>query len=502
MAEMTAEQIAQRIVELNLLDDRQMQSAWGEFGQATAPAGEFLQFLMRREQLTNYQVTRLQNGERAGFFYGPYKVLYLVSAGSFARVYRAVDSRNGRVVAVKVLRKRFSEDLNHCDQFIREGEMGRSLRHPNIVPIHEACSHGKSHFLVMEFVEGNNLREFLKTRKKLAPEEATRILIDIANGLHYAAGRGVCHRDLKLTNVLMSSRGQARLVDFGLAGADERIGDEALESQANPRTIDYAGLERATGVRKDDQRSDVYFMGCIYYHLLTGKSPLQETKDRIQRLSKQRFLDVVPIHQADPELPRVVTLIVNKAMEFDPDKRYQSPGQMLIDLNLAAKRLAEPDAGHDAEPGADGDAPPLGTDAERNRLEAMLIPNAQRKALMFVESNLRMQDIFRDGLKRCGYRVLLTSDPQRALARFEDEDKPADCVVFSTGDLGESALEAFNAFGDGEKTRHVPAVLLLGDTQRAWKKQAKLAKHRVAVSMPLKLRQLRRVLAELVPPLP
>ena len=83
---------------------------------------------------------------------------------------------------------------------------------------------------------------------------------------------------------------------------------------------------------------------------------------------------------------------------------------------------------------------------------------------MFIESNLRMQDIFRDGLKRCGYRVLLTSDPQRALARFEDDAKSADCVVFSTGDLGESALEAFNAFGEGEATRNIPAVLLLGDT--------------------------------------
>ena len=502
MGELNAEQIAQRIVELNLLDDRQMQAAWGEFGQATAPADEFLQFLMRREQLTNYQVTRLQNGERSGYFYGPYKVLYLVSAGSFARVYRAVDSRNGRVVALKVLRKRFSEDPNQCDQFLREGEMGRSLRHPNIVPIHEACSHGKSHFLVMEFVEGHNLRDFLKTRKKFAPLEATKILIDIANGLHYSTSRGVCHRDLKLTNVLMSSRGQARLVDFGLAGADERIGDESLENQANPRTIDYAGLERATGVRKDDARSDVYFMGCMFYHLLAGKPPLQETKDRIQRLSKQRFLDVVPIHQVEPDLPRVVTLIVNKAMELDPDKRYQSPGQMLIDLNLAAKRLADPDGGRDAEPGADGEEAPLGTDVERNRLEAMLIPNAQRKALMFIESNLKMQDIFRDGLKRAGYRVLLTSDPQRALARFEDDAKSADCVVFSTGDLGESALEAFNAFGDGEKTRNIPAVLLLGDTQRDWKKQAKLAKHRVAISMPIKLRQLRGVLTELVPPLP
>jgi len=112
-----------------------------------------------------------------------------------------------------------------------------------------------------------------------------------------------------------------------------------------------------------------------------------------------------------------------------------------------------------------------------------------------------MQDIFRDGLKRSGYRVLLTSDPDRALSRFEDDEKAADCVIFSTGSLGSGAVKAFNALGENEATANVPAVLLLGESQKSWKKKAKFADHRVAVSMPIKLKQFRKLLTKLVPPM-
>ena len=108
-----------------------------------------------------------------------------------------------------------------ADRFYREGEMGATLKHPNIVPIIEVASQGGPHFLVMKFIEGRNLREFIKIRKKFDPAEATRLVADVAAGLSYAFERGICHRDLKMSNVLVSSRGQAMLVDFGLAAADK-----------------------------------------------------------------------------------------------------------------------------------------------------------------------------------------------------------------------------------------------------------------------------------------
>lgn len=489
MVELSAEQFAQRAFDLNLLDERQLQDVWGQIGTRQLSGEEFQQVLLRRELLTNYQTERLLRGDRTGFFYGNYKVLYLIGTGTFARVYRAAHKTTGEIVAIKVLRRRFADDAEQADRFHREGEMGASLRHPNIVPIMEVATQGDAHYIVMKFIEGRNLREFIKTRKKFEPAEATRLVADIAAGLNYAFERGICHRDLKMSNVLVSSRGQAMLVDFGLAAADGRGSDDA-ENSPNPRTIDYAGLERATGVRKDDPRSDIYFLGCIFYHILTGKPPIYETKDRIQRLSKSRFEDVDPITKADPSIPRTITAVVNRAMELNAIERYQSPGEMLADLKVVMQRLNEP---YIAPAEEDEAASKSGITAGVNA------PTVPRRTLMFVESNVALQDIIRARLKNNGYRVLVMADPDRALARFADGSKAADCVIFSTGELGEKSFEAFNRFAEGQHTRDIPAVLLLGENHGDWKSKAKLNDHRVVVTMPIKLRQVRELLARLVP---
>src|SRR5581483_10921448 len=159
-------------------DERQLQEIWGSIGSRQISGDEFRQLLERRELLTNYQSERLLRGERSGFFYGDYKVLYLVGTGTFARVYRAAHKTTGEIRAVKVLRRRFIEDPVESDRFSREGQMGATLRHPNIVPIYEVVARGDSHFIVMDFVEGRNLREFIKIRKKFEPAEATRLVTD------------------------------------------------------------------------------------------------------------------------------------------------------------------------------------------------------------------------------------------------------------------------------------------------------------------------------------
>ena len=486
MSQPTAEQIAERAFDLELITDRQLQEVWSGFGSRNVPLGDFLQFLVRREMLTNYQIDRLLKGERTGFFFGKYKVLYLVGTGTFARVYRAAHKETGQVVAIKVLRKRYSDSASQSSQFVREGQVGCTLRHANIVPIYEVVSEKRLHFLVMEFVEGRNLREFMKIRRKLDALEATRLMIDIASGLQYAYEKGMTHRDLKMSNVLISSLGQAKLVDFGLAAVDDSVNDERLLDANNPRTIDYAALERATGVRKDDTRSDIYFLGCMYYHMLTGVPPLVETTDRTHRLSKARFLNIRPIQEVDPSVPNNVTMVVNKAMLLDPDRRYQSPGTMLADLHAVSRRLAEGDTGEEIE---------------REETPTVISQAEGQQSIMVVESNARMQNVFRDGFKRAGYRVLLTSDPQRALDRFSQEDPPpADCVLLNAQELGQSAVLAFNQLAENAKTALLPAILLLDDTQLKWKQGVKMAPHRVVLGMPITMKKLRDVLIMLIPP--
>ncbi|MBN2476801.1 MAG: protein kinase [Pirellulales bacterium] len=497
MGNPSAEELAQRAFDMGLLTERQLQDIWASFGSRNIKLEQFLQLLVRRELLTNYQVERLLKGERSGFFFGDYKILYLVGSGTFARVYRAVHKDTGQVVAVKVLRKRYSENTTQYGQFVREGRLGCSLRHPNIVPIYEVYSRAKTHFLVMEFVEGRNLREFVKIRKRIEPPEATRLMIDIVQGMRYAFENGLTHRDLKMNNVLVSSRGQAKLVDFGLAAVDETLSDELLIDLPNTRTIDYAALERATGVRKDDTRSDIYFLGCIYYHMMIGRPPLREVRDRVQRLSRNRFLEVKSIRKADPTIADSVALVVNKAMMLDPARRYQSPGNMLADLEIALKRVGETSRASHALP-ASGNSRAQAGHHDRGTATAGGLPENQ-PSVMIVESNTEMQQVFREGLKRAGYRVLMTIDPGRAHERFRQEvPAVADCVMINAQQIGHSAVEAFNRFGEDLKTSFVPAVLLLDESQRKWKHEARTDHHRVVLPMPITMKQLRVTLAKLV----
>ncbi len=478
----------QRALDLELLNERQFQEVWASVGTRLAPVEEVKKQLLRGEYMTNYQLERLAKGERSGFFYGPYKVLYAVGDGTFARVFRAVHRQTGEIVALKVLRKKLQRPRQagagqQAAQFIREGKLGLTLRHPNIVPIYDVASDGKSHYLVMEFVEGWNLRDLVKIRTKIEPLQATQLMMDMVEGLRYAFEHGLTHRDLKLNNVLVTSSGQAKLVDFGLAALDENLGEELGDDMPNTRTIDYAALERATGVRKDDTRSDIYFMGCIFYHMLTGQPPLLETKDRLQRMNKQRFLDVVPIQQCDPTLPHWVCTVVNKAMMLDVARRYQSPAAMLADLAIAERQLIE---------GGDAASAEAAAAAMGNYVEA------KQHTVLVVESNPKWQDIFREGFKRVNYRVLVIADPERAVARLRQDNKAAECIVFCAQGLGEAALNGFNMLSGDDRTVSVPAVLLLDEPQKGWKEQATVAEHRIVLTMPITMKDLRSQLAALL----
>ena len=487
MLDMTAEQFVQRVVDMNLLDERQIESIWSDLGSREASERDFRTIAVRRQLMTNYQVEKLLRGDRSGFYYGDYKTLYLVGAGTFARVYRSVHQETREVRALKVLRRRYSDAPEETQNFLREGRMGKTLRHRNIVPIHEVQSVNKFYYLVMDFVEGRNLREFLKVRKKLSPEEATSLALQMADGLNYAFNRGITHRDLKLSNVLVSSRGVAQLVDFGLAAASGKSSAK-VEDHPNPRAIDYAGLERATGVRKDDKRSDTYFLGCVYYHMLSGHPPLHETKHHVQRLSISRFREVVPITHYESHFPQHVVMVVQKAMQLNPNSRYQTPGEMFEDLKIAAKHM--------------GGKVTVPTDSATDSIAEMsptrLAP-APSHTLMVVESDAEMQDVLRERFKKKGFRVLVTSDPSRAIGRFEtSEKKPAEVVVFSTRELGESAVKGFNMFGELKKTRRVPAILLLDEEHPDWRQQAKVSAHRTVIQMPIRLSQLQAAVEELL----
>ncbi|MDO4585095.1 MAG: serine/threonine-protein kinase [Planctomycetia bacterium] len=478
----SAEQLGLRAVQIGLISERELRSAWAELGTKNVDLETFSQLLIRRELLTNYQVERLKGGHTTGFFFGNYKVLYLVGRGTFARVYRAI-SRTGEVVAIKVLRTKYSDNPESYTQFQREGELGKVLQHPNIISIKDVQSQGKIHFIAMEFVEGQSLRDFVRIRGKLTAEEALPIMRDIAAGLQFACEHGMTHRDLKLTNVMIASDGVAKLADFGFATVDQslQVDDDLTIEIPNQRTVDYAGLERTTGVKRDDTRSDIYFAGCIYYHLLAGVPPLSETKDRLERMNPLRFQSVIPLQNRETSVPLPVAMIVNKAMSLDVRKRYQTPGEMLKDIRLLLKQLQD-------HPGKALDPTVLRVDK-----------STLQHSIMVVEKDGNLQEVFREALKKMGFRVLMTTDPKRAIDRFYENPEVADCMLINAQNIGEEAVEIFNELPQtDQEERKIPAVLLLAKNQAFWKEMTQEDTWRVTVQMPVTMRHLALVLTRLL----
>ncbi len=326
-----------------------------------------------------------------------------------------------------------------------------------------------------------------------------RLMHDILAGLDYALGKGVTHRDMKLSNVLISSHGRAKLVDFGLAAISADMTEEAIAAAPNPRSIDYAGLERATGVRKNDERSDIYFAGCMMYHMLCGRPPLYETRDRIQRLSISRYRDIKPLGQLVPELPNYLIAMVNKSMELKPERRYRTPGEMLDDLKRVTERIKA----------GDKDEPTTSTSSNVEEIsdvpatpqETIVVREGESRTVLIVESNVDMQNALRNALKKRGYRVLVFGNPKRASQRFEehdDHDPLTDCVIVCADELGDPAVDFFNKLGEEEATKDLPVILLINRNQKEQIRRAKISDHRVILPMGIKIKQLRAMLLKLL----
>ncbi len=481
-----AEDLSQRIFDLRLLDQRQLEGVWGEIGTREVELETFTNRLLNKSLLTNFQLDKVIKGDREGFFYGNYRVLYMVGAGTFARVFRAVHTKTQKVVAVKVLRRRYRNEPEQVGLFLREAHMGEKLVHPNIVRIFDVSDDVRAPYMVMEFIEGQTAREFLRVRKTLDVATSVNLMIDIASGLDYARKLGITHRDMKLSNVMVASSGKAKLVDFGLATMSETSEDKLLAAP-NARSIDYVALERGTGVKKNDHRSDIYFAGCVFYHMLTGVAPLLETRDRLVRMNVTRFNEIKPPNEIVPDLPVPVVSVLNHAMCFRPENRYQEPEQLLADLKRVRFVMDKGETPGEESEGQGTDKPAVVEGSE-----------GLGKTLLVVESNVDMQNLLREQLKARGYRVLITNDPKRAIERFENEIRTADCAVFSAQDLGPRAVEAFNQLGTTDITRDIPAVLLLDKRQKELVETVQTGAHRLLLPMPLKIKNLLQALAQLL----
>jgi serine/threonine protein kinase len=478
MPDLDANTLGTDLVRMGLITEPQLQNALENVGGRGADGEKLLLFLERKGIITPWQTSKIVKGDREGFILGGYRLLYKIQSGSFGRVFRGQDEGTGRVVAVKVLRRRWTDDQQRIDLFQREARVGMSLQHPNIVEI-LAMNRDKAagqYYIVMEFVEGGNLREILAIRKKFEALESVKIIEDAANGLAFAHSRGVTHRDMKLTNILLSSSGTAKLVDFGLAkifsamaGSDEDKVD---------RTVDYAGLERKTGVQAGDVRSDIYFLGCVLFEILAGRPPLDMTRDKHARMQSHRFDNVKPLGRDEVQGPPSLFRLVETMMEINPQKRYQTPAQLLEAIRSVRREL---------EGLASGKAP------------------SGPRGIFVVEDDPRLQDAIRDKLKELGYRAFIARDPALAFDRFRQN--PYDGLVVDARTTGEDGLLFFDRIA-GEADRQgisLGGVLILSQKQADWASRVKRRPGTMILTDPpdghfVSMKDLIRAVQKLVPP--
>lgn len=454
---------------LRLVDSAHLQEARRSLGSRVT-MDALIRQLESQGALTAYQSGKLLKKETDLLRLGRYKLLYRNASGSFARVFRACSVDDQQVVAMKVLRQRFLDNARAVSLFRREGELGKRLQHKNIVPIYEVGSDGEQHYFSMEFVEGGNFRDFIKIRRKFSPPEATKYLLDMAEGLEYALALGMTHRDLKLSNVLLSSQGVAKLVDFGLAGQDQSLA--AIDEEVD-RAIEYATLENGTAAPDNDPRSDLYFLGAIYYELLTGQAPYPPTRSREERRSFSRYRDVRPIRQVDPELPTAVLEVATQLMAIHPRDRYQTPTEVVADLRRIAR-----------------DAVAVGNGGG----ESLPTVKASVPTVVCVENRTKQQDALREYFTKHGYRVLVLTDPVRALNRVES-DGAAGLVLIADA-LGDEVISVYQTAIKRCGKKGTAIVLALSKKQDAIRNQLSETAASRVLNDGVTLRDIRKALLE------
>jgi serine/threonine-protein kinase len=307
--------------------------------------------LIDRGWLTPFQANQLLQGRGRTLVLGPYVLLERVGRGGMGEVFKARHQLMDRVVAVKVLRAERLGDHDALARFWREVQAAARLVHPNVVLAHDANHIGDTYFLVLEFVEGTDLARLLGQRGRLPAAEACAYVREAALGLQHAHERGLVHRDVKPSNLLLARReGVIKVLDLGLARLRSAADGGRLTQEGSVMgTADYIAPEQAVDSARADPRADVYSLGCTLYHLLAGRPPFPGGSLTEKLLRHQRD-EPEALERLCPELSAGLGGVVRQMMAKRPEDRYQTAGAV-------AAALA-PFAGDVVPVEADGDAPP------------------------------------------------------------------------------------------------------------------------------------------------
>lgn len=302
-------------------------SATLEFGGAIRAGETLFNFLSDRDD---------DKGALAGKKIGGYQLVERIGIGGMGEVYKAVQLSLGRQVALKILSPELISDRTFVERFLREVRAAGKLNHPNVVQVHDSGEDLGTYFFSMEFVDGGSVQDLIAGGKRLSQERASEIILQAAQALDYASKVGIVHCDIKPDNLMLTSSGDVRLADLGIAKQTNEKGS-AEQSDGVFGSPHYMAPEQARGLPLD-HRSDLYSLGITFYRLLLGRVPFNG-KDAKEIMERQVFDEAEDPHKTDPTLAPMIYSILNRLMRKRPGERYQTAASLIVDLEAALMQI-------------------------------------------------------------------------------------------------------------------------------------------------------------------
>lgn len=323
-------------IELGLCTDEELRQSLKELESRSKVNPTILKELMvELGYVTTTQAERLKESlkesKAAAHQIPGYKIVGKLGAGAMAVVYKARQLSLNRMVAIKILPKRFSENPEYVERFYKEGQAAGRLNHHNIVRAIDVGEAGGYHYFVMEYVEGKTIADDLVAGKVFEEAEALDIIIQVANALAHAHACSLIHRDVKPKNIMISTDGTVKLADMGLARETTDI--EAAQSEAGKAygTPYYIAPEQIRGKIDIDGRADIYGLGATLYHMLTGRVPFM-AEDSADVMRKHLREKLIPPDHINTSLSAGVSEVIEIMMAKRKEKRYNDIEELLTDL--------------------------------------------------------------------------------------------------------------------------------------------------------------------------
>ena len=259
---------------------------------------------------------------------GRYEITELIGVGGMAEVYKGTDVIDNKAVAIKILKKEYAENEEFLRRFRNESKAVAVLSHPNIVKIYDMGFSDKLQYIVMEYIDGITLKEYIEEEKILTWKDTVHFVIQILRALQHAHDKGIVHRDIKPQNIMMFSDGTIKVMDFGIAKFAREEGKTATDQAIG--SVHYISPEQASG-GVTDAKSDIYSVGAMMYEMLTGRKPFDS--DNPVAIAVMHMHDIPERPRAiNPDIPDGLEEIVLKAMEKAPEDRYQTTADMIADI--------------------------------------------------------------------------------------------------------------------------------------------------------------------------